>query len=99
MVQPILGDKFSSDTVGVRYDIAGGLRIGLLHSSYDFTDAGNAAQTTMVQQLAWKSGSISKLFKYEKGGATPPFLLPKFIVYCTNGHLDNPFRRLQWRYR
>jgi len=39
-----LGDKFSSDTVGVRYDIAGGLRIGLLHSSYDFTDAGNSAQ-------------------------------------------------------
>ena len=34
-----LGDKFSSDTVGLRYDIAGGLRIGLLHSSYDFTDA------------------------------------------------------------
>ena len=34
-----LGDKFSSDTIGLRYDIAGGLRIGLLHSSYDFTDA------------------------------------------------------------
>lgn len=39
-----LGDKFSSDTVGVRYDIAGGLRFGLLHSSYDFTDAGSSAQ-------------------------------------------------------
>ncbi len=39
-----LGDKFSSDTVGVRYDVAGGLRIGLLHSNYDFTDAGNSAQ-------------------------------------------------------
>jgi len=38
-----LGDKFSSDTVGVRYDIAGGLRLGLLHSSYDFTDAGDVA--------------------------------------------------------
>ena len=38
------GDKFSSDTLGVRYDIAGGLRVGLLHSNYDFTDAGNAAQ-------------------------------------------------------
>jgi hypothetical protein len=32
------GDKFSSDTVGVRYDMAGGLRIGLLHSNYNFTD-------------------------------------------------------------
>jgi len=32
------GDKFSSDTIGYRYDMAGGLRIGLLHSSYDFTD-------------------------------------------------------------
>jgi hypothetical protein len=39
-----LGDKFSSDTLGVRYDIAGGLRLGLLHSSYDFTDAGDAAE-------------------------------------------------------
>jgi hypothetical protein len=38
-----LGDKFSSDTIGVRYDIAGGLRLGLLHSNYDFTDAGDAA--------------------------------------------------------
>lgn len=39
------GDKFSSDTIGVRYDIAGGLRIGLLHSNYDFTDAGAAASS------------------------------------------------------
>ena len=39
------GDKFSSDTVGVRYDMAGGLRIGLLHSNYDFTDAGTAASS------------------------------------------------------
>jgi len=39
-----LGDKFSSDTIGLRYDIAGGLRLGLLHSNYDFTDAGDAAQ-------------------------------------------------------
>jgi len=39
------GDKFSSDTVGVRYDMAGGLRIGLLHSNYDFTDAGAAANS------------------------------------------------------
>jgi len=39
------GDKFSSDTVGLRYDMAGGLRIGLLHSSYDFTDAGAAANS------------------------------------------------------
>lgn len=39
------GDKFSSDTVGVRYDMAGGLRIGLLHSNYDFTDAGVAANS------------------------------------------------------
>jgi hypothetical protein len=39
------GDKFSSDTVGVRYDMAGGLRIGLLHSNYDFTDAGAAASS------------------------------------------------------
>jgi len=39
------GDKFSSDTVGVRYDLAGGLRIGLLHSNYDFTDAGDAAES------------------------------------------------------
>ena len=38
------GDKYSSDTIGVRYDIAGGLRFGLLHTNYDFTDAGNAAQ-------------------------------------------------------
>jgi hypothetical protein len=39
------GDKFSSDTVGVRYDMAGGLRIGLLHSNYDFTDAGDIANS------------------------------------------------------
>jgi len=39
------GDKFSSDTLGVRYDMAGGLRIGLLHSNYDFTDAGAAANS------------------------------------------------------
>ena len=32
------GDKFSSDTVGVRYDMAGGLRVGLLHSNFSFTD-------------------------------------------------------------
>ena len=38
-----LGDKFSSDTVGLRYDIAGGLRVGLLHSRYDFTDAADVA--------------------------------------------------------
>ncbi|MDB3879875.1 porin [Alphaproteobacteria bacterium] len=37
------GDKFSSNTVGLRYDIAGGLRVGLLHSNYDFTDASNTA--------------------------------------------------------
>jgi len=37
------GDKFSSNTVGLRYDIAGGLRVGLLHSDYDFTDASNTA--------------------------------------------------------
>jgi len=37
------GDKFSSNTLGVRYDIAGGLRVGLLHSDYDFTDASNTA--------------------------------------------------------
>ena len=39
------GDKFSSDTIGVRYDMAGGLRVGLLHSNYDFTDAGVAANS------------------------------------------------------
>jgi hypothetical protein len=39
------GDKFSSDTVGVRYDMAGGLRVGLLHSNYDFTDATAAASS------------------------------------------------------
>jgi len=33
------GDEFSSDTIGYRYDMAGGLRIGLLHSNYDFTDS------------------------------------------------------------
>ena len=38
-----LGDSFSSDTIGVRYNIAGGLRVGLLHSNYDYTDADNAA--------------------------------------------------------
>jgi len=37
------GDKFSSDTIGVRYDMAGGLRVGLLHSKYDFTDAAATA--------------------------------------------------------
>ena len=77
MVQPILVISSRLTQLVVRYDIAGGLRIGLLHSNYDFTDAGNAAQTTMVQQLAWKSGSISKLFKYEKGGANPPFFIAK----------------------
>jgi hypothetical protein len=40
-----LGDSFSSDTIGLRYDIAGGLRIGLLHSNYDFTDADTAASS------------------------------------------------------
>lgn len=39
------GDKFSSDTVGLRYDMAGGLRIGLLHSNYDFTDAAATANS------------------------------------------------------
>jgi hypothetical protein len=39
------GDKFSSDTVGYRYDMAGGLRIGLLHSNYDFTDSDQQAAT------------------------------------------------------
>ena len=39
------GDNFSSDTIGVRYDIAGGLRFGLIHSNYDFTDAGAAASS------------------------------------------------------
>jgi hypothetical protein len=39
------GDKFSSDTIGVRYDMAGGLRVGLLHSNYDFTDAGAATSS------------------------------------------------------
>ena len=38
-----LGDEFSSNTVGVRYDMTGGLRIGLLHSTYEYTDASNAA--------------------------------------------------------
>jgi hypothetical protein len=40
-----LNDSFSSDTIGVRYDIAGGLRIGLLHSNYDYTDADTAASS------------------------------------------------------
>ena len=44
MVQPILVISSRLTQLVVRYDIAGGLRIGLLHSSYDFTDAGNAAQ-------------------------------------------------------
>jgi hypothetical protein len=39
------GDEFSSDTVGYRYDMAGGLRIGLLHSNYDFTDSDQQAAT------------------------------------------------------
>ena len=39
------GDKFSSDTVGVRYDMAGGLRVGLLHSNYDYTDASATASS------------------------------------------------------
>ena len=39
------GDKFSSDTIGYRYDMAGGLRIGLLHSNYDFTDSDQQAAT------------------------------------------------------
>ena len=38
-----LGDDYSSDTIGVRYDMAGGLRIGVLHTNYDFTDASAAA--------------------------------------------------------
>jgi hypothetical protein len=39
------GDEFSSDTVGYRYDMAGGLRIGLLHTNYDFTDSDLQAAT------------------------------------------------------
>jgi hypothetical protein len=38
-----LGDDFSSDTIGVRYDMTGGLRIGILHTNYDFNDASAAA--------------------------------------------------------
>jgi hypothetical protein len=38
-----LGDDYSSDTIGVRYDMAGGLRIGVLHTNYDFTDASAAS--------------------------------------------------------
>jgi len=38
-------DDFSSDTVGVRYDMAGGLRIGVLHSNYDYTDASATASS------------------------------------------------------
>jgi hypothetical protein len=38
-------DSFSSDTIGVRYDIAGGLRICLLHSNSDYTDADTAASS------------------------------------------------------
>ncbi|MDA9193724.1 porin [Alphaproteobacteria bacterium] len=39
------GDEFSSDTVGYRYDMTGGLRIGLLHTNYDFTDSDLQAAT------------------------------------------------------
>lgn len=39
------GDKFSSDSIGIRYDMAGGLRVGILHSNYDFTDAAAAANS------------------------------------------------------
>lgn len=38
-----INDEFSSNTVGVRHDMAGGLRIGLLHSNYEYTDASAAA--------------------------------------------------------
>lgn len=38
-----LGDEFSSNSVGVRHDMAGGLRIGLIHSNYEYTDASSAA--------------------------------------------------------
>jgi len=37
------GDEFSSNTVGIRHDMAGGLRIGLLHSNYEYTDASSAS--------------------------------------------------------
>jgi len=52
-----LGDKFSSDTVGLRYDIAGGLRVGLLHSNYDFTDA----QDQRNAASASENGSATRL--------------------------------------
>ena len=38
-----LGDEFSSNSVGVRHDMAGGLRIGLIHSNYEYTDASSAS--------------------------------------------------------
>lgn len=34
-----INDKYDSNTIGVRYDIAGGLRLGVLHTSFDFKDA------------------------------------------------------------
>ena len=40
-----VGDKFSSDTVGLRYDVTGGLRVGLLHTNYDYTDASATASS------------------------------------------------------
>jgi hypothetical protein len=40
-----LGDDYSSDTIGVRYDMAGGLRVGVLHTNFDYTDASAAASS------------------------------------------------------
>jgi hypothetical protein len=33
------GDTFNANAVGIRYDIAGGMRLGLLHTQYDYHDA------------------------------------------------------------
>ena len=37
-----VGDEYSSNSVGLRHDMAGGLRIGLIHSNYEYTDASSA---------------------------------------------------------
>ena len=71
------GDKFSSDTIGVRYDIAGGLRIGLLHSNYDFTDAGVMLLNENGSATRLKSVSISKLYQIWKRGLG-------LLFYCQN---------------
>jgi hypothetical protein len=41
-----VNDEFSSNAFGVKYNVGGGLSLGLLHTVFDYTDATNSTATT-----------------------------------------------------